>query len=350
MPLEAIVKTDEILERINHHPELSLMVRRQSYRRILQEEQRASTLVEIPARDRRESSIVRPKLRRHQEAWNYVIQNGINMKVLENLGFILEPEENVEVGFRKIGVMIGKYFALSSFDNIPRKMHEFYEFLQDTDVHPILLAIGAHIGMVREHPYRDGNGRAARILEAFILRQANYTPPIIMANEKAEYMEKMTATLGNRFSRSSSLLEPTPTEQKLHKFIAERVLRSMRNLETELENRRMYRVSFETWGAEQEQFGRITQRYVRRQHQRRRTAPTVMIDDENNSIGLTGNLSQSDVENFFSRYEKILGPVTVESVDTYADLPIQTLPRLGGRTAEERRKDTESIHTMYNGK
>eukprot|EP00523_Entomoneis_sp_CCMP467_P009697 CAMPEP_0168725030 /NCGR_PEP_ID=MMETSP0724-20121128/3939_1 /TAXON_ID=265536 /ORGANISM="Amphiprora sp., Strain CCMP467" /LENGTH=351 /DNA_ID=CAMNT_0008771793 /DNA_START=21 /DNA_END=1076 /DNA_ORIENTATION=+ len=55
-------------------------------------------------------------------------------------------------------------------------------------VHPFLLAVAVQYIFVRIHPFRDGNGRTARLLSNFILMQAGYPVIIVPFKKRASYM------------------------------------------------------------------------------------------------------------------------------------------------------------------
>jgi fido (protein-threonine AMPylation protein) len=55
-------------------------------------------------------------------------------------------------------------------------------------MHPFLLAVTVHYAFVRIHPFRDGNGRTARLLSNFILMQGGYPLIIVPFQKKASYM------------------------------------------------------------------------------------------------------------------------------------------------------------------
>ena len=50
------------------------------------------------------------------------------------------------------------------------------------DFHPVVRAVLLHGGIVKIHPFIDGNGRTARLLLNFELMRNGYTPIILRTN------------------------------------------------------------------------------------------------------------------------------------------------------------------------
>ena len=60
------------------------------------------------------------------------------------------------------------------------------------DVHPIQLAAWAHWAIARIHPFRDGNGRLARLVQDFILLSHHYVPaPLRSEDREGLYYEAL---------------------------------------------------------------------------------------------------------------------------------------------------------------
>ncbi|HEV2739994.1 MAG TPA: Fic family protein [Candidatus Elarobacter sp.] len=57
--------------------------------------------------------------------------------------------------------------------------------------HPVVLAADLHFGIVHVHPFKDGNGRTARLAMNLHLLQNGYPPLAITPSEKAEYIETL---------------------------------------------------------------------------------------------------------------------------------------------------------------
>ncbi len=89
--------------------------------------------------------------------------------------------ERVKVGDREHG---GTYVPPETRKNISMLMGEFITFINSSEVYELNTFIRAglahyHLGLI--HPFGDGNGRTARIIEALILANAGirYVPPML---------------------------------------------------------------------------------------------------------------------------------------------------------------------------
>jgi len=69
---------------------------------------------------------------------------------------------------------------------------------RSNDVNPIVHAAQHHAWFERIHPFVDGNGRVGRLLLNFTLLQAGYPPAVILASQRARYLQALkTADTGN---------------------------------------------------------------------------------------------------------------------------------------------------------
>ena len=78
---------------------------------------------------------------------------------------------------------------------VPRLMQQIvrlYNEYADT-LDPVLLATWLHHQVTEIHPFRDGNGRTARCLQALVLLLRRYVPCIIREGDRREYYEALAA-------------------------------------------------------------------------------------------------------------------------------------------------------------
>ncbi|MFH1400558.1 MAG: Fic family protein [Nanoarchaeota archaeon] len=66
----------------------------------------------------------------------------------------------------------------------------FYEFIKKK-YHVVEVAALTHLKFVEVHPFRDGNGRVARLLMNFVLLRGGFPPIIIMNENKQRYYESL---------------------------------------------------------------------------------------------------------------------------------------------------------------
>jgi Fic family protein len=68
---------------------------------------------------------------------------------------------------------------------VPQLMNELAEWLRagDTGRHPIVRAAMAHLNLVSIHPFRDGNGRVARVVQSLVLAREGLLRPEVVSIE-----------------------------------------------------------------------------------------------------------------------------------------------------------------------
>jgi len=105
----------------------------------------------------------------------------LNKRVLQGL----ELEDGVKGGeIRHHSVVVGSVYRGAPPEDCEYLVDAMCEHLQQNDApegiqqhHAILRALFAHIYMALIHPFGDGNGRTARILEYYILLQSGFAQP-----------------------------------------------------------------------------------------------------------------------------------------------------------------------------
>lgn len=91
-------------------------------------------------------------------------------------------------GFRKVDVRVGTYLC-PKWQDVPVLMKRFLKWYDTAKniLHPFELASLVHLKIVKIHPFRDGNGRIARLLMNFILLRRGYPLLNIFNDEKLLY-------------------------------------------------------------------------------------------------------------------------------------------------------------------
>jgi len=77
---------------------------------------------------------------------------------------------------------------------LPEQMHAFVMWLHSREtaaLHPAEFASAAHYKLVCIHPFKDGNGRTARLLMNLILLRAGYTTAFIPAGLRSFYLDTL---------------------------------------------------------------------------------------------------------------------------------------------------------------
>jgi len=100
--------------------------------------------------------------------------------------------------YRKVDVRVGNYIC-PSYAEVLTLMSRFFVWFRESEknLHPFELAVLAHLKFVRIHPFRDGNGRMARLLMNLVLLKRGYPLLNIFNDEKLLYylvLKKVDAT------------------------------------------------------------------------------------------------------------------------------------------------------------
>lgn len=134
----------------------------------------------------------------------------------------------VHVGDKAHG---GVYTPPKIYDDIKNLMREFVDWINDEEIlslHPFIRALLAHYYFCTIHPFWDGNGRTARLMEAIILKASNikYLP-----GELSNYYYRNVDEYYNSFSKSLRLKkEATP----FLKFCLEGIVDSLSRIKGEI--------------------------------------------------------------------------------------------------------------------
>ncbi len=79
---------------------------------------------------------------------------------------------------------------------IPARMGDFADWLRTAPITP-QTAFDAHRELVSIHPFRDGNGRAARLLMNLILLRGGYPPIAVRPQDRAAYLDALQQAQGS---------------------------------------------------------------------------------------------------------------------------------------------------------
>jgi len=251
MTKEMIEKIDEVVHKINTHPEYSRTLKSRSYNTLLCEASRHSSSMELEAQEikgRRKEAKLKRDLEHLRQAWDYLSKYKISISTLAKLGNLIEPETHVIPNFRNGPVVFGPFSPPEHYIGIAQAVSDLVRFLGSKDLHPVLSSIEAHVEMVRIHPYLDGNGRAARLLQCYVLEENDYPPAIILPSEREVYISLLGRTLDGRYHFTSSFEKPSDDEILFRKFLESKVLGSATRVENELKASRQYGIELRNLG------------------------------------------------------------------------------------------------------
>lgn len=298
--ISTIKSIEKILQQINTHPEFSNEIRLKNEEHIRNEANCHSLKIEsiedegpcINEYDCRKN----PYKRQLQNGREYLIKNGFKLGTLQGLGKIIEPTN--PTGFRQNQVLFGD-IAPPECHEVPFLLEDLIYRLNEPSTHPILKAVDAHVDFVRIHPYEDGNGRAARILQNTFLEEYGYPVPIIPFEEKEHYIQLMNITIKDRINMESSTNNPSKGELLLQSFIAGKIYESADRLKSELSKNRSY--SLMLYGVEQPGAAISIAKKIRRKA---------------NLIGAGAKVSGSNGSNRKVRELKIIGGLSSKEIES----------------------------------
>ena len=143
------------------------------------------------------------------KAWDYIIDEIIDNKTVKDqkdliyLHYVTDPDAHSRHPgtYRKSMIMVGKHEAPEPSRIFSLVENMFYNGAEITNA--IIKGIYYHHELVRIHPFIDGNGRVARLVENWILMHDLYPPLIISTiKERQAYIRDL--------ERSFSELEKSP--------------------------------------------------------------------------------------------------------------------------------------------
>lgn len=144
----------------------------------------------------------------HRDAMRYMEElsrdeTPIGRREIRDLhALILRPVEGAthqnEAGrYRSLDVRAaGTGFLYPPHYRVPEQMEEFVVWLQSEEaraLHPVVFASEAHFRFVGIHPFRDGNGRTARLLMNLLLLRSGFPIAVISNQRRAAYLDALVS-------------------------------------------------------------------------------------------------------------------------------------------------------------
>ncbi|MFT4244866.1 MAG: Fic family protein [Candidatus Woesearchaeota archaeon] len=175
------------------------------------------------------------------EGREYLLKDGISVYTLSQLGRIVEPKNHIVGNFRKKEVMYGGFEGSPpsqiyyDVDNVLYRAQNLQEF------HPVLRGLDLHVSLIQIHPYLDGNGRSARLVQDVFLEMNQYPSPIIKESEREFYIRLMENVISERI-RGHSLSDIGNAEKYFQEYMVSRILESALEIEKSVGKQRNFTV------------------------------------------------------------------------------------------------------------
>jgi len=122
----------------------------------------------------------------------------------------------------------GFSFANAMGRTYPRDMHgELDYFIAENNSidNPLDRALHAHFHIARIHPFLDGNGRLARLIQNVILVDGNYTPIIIDPKDRKDYLDLICKAQNSYDDAERKMTKP---QTAFYDFLAMNLFNSLR--------------------------------------------------------------------------------------------------------------------------
>lgn len=297
---------DKILAGIRTHPEYSHFIKEEYLKSLFQEADKHSLSIE------KENCISPSKEKKRcyeslSEARMFLAKEGVTLSSLSQLGGIIQPFDEHEKAnpqrFRIFQVKFGDFYGAPP-ESIHQSVDNLVHFLNySSNVHSVLRASAVHLETVRIHPYIDGNGRAARLLQNFCLEQRDYPPAVISSSERDHYFSLISNVFGNKSLPLMSISKPSASENLFYTFVASKVLSSARGLEEELKSKRLYDISLK--GLKKKGVAISVSNALKGAFKRRGKQLAVSLDYEPKEalFHVRGDISKDELNCFFGKYK-----------------------------------------------
>jgi hypothetical protein len=168
----------------------------------------------------------RKLLKRLQTAWKYCVQNidcngDPNQRDLEIVQAIIRPEGKLGIrkGDDECGIDLHDAIQPPPTLLVQQYINEMFDnlVLLRSEAHPIETASFLHLHTLYIHPFEDGNGRTARMLQNYMLHCNGYVPTVIEAQERDLYFKLLDS------AKDGIIVENIRTQQPFYEFIASKV-------------------------------------------------------------------------------------------------------------------------------
>ena len=216
-----------------------------------------SDMIEHPGRIKRRElrKILKQKngitLKNLTNAWDWANKNFdgyLSREFVEELAGLVEPQ--TPTAYRRDNVRITGDDAVlpPQWVKVPEMMGQLFKEANNYNLHPVNRAVYTHLHMCRIHPFIDGNGRAARLLQNLILNSRDYPPATVRIEERRFYQELLRRALNGYRERTSDGNKHkiiSAGEKSFFEYLASRVNIELASVETRLSKLPEYELALE---------------------------------------------------------------------------------------------------------
>lgn len=241
-------------------------------------------------------------------AWKFAVSNfdgTLNPALICDIVTKIEPDNiDIKQGYRKGSVRIQDEKDMTVFMR-PEKIHGQLIQLCDllsTDMHPVEKAALAHFHVARIHPFEDGNGRTARLVQNLFLQYEHYPPSILVADDKFFYFSLLKQAMSSYIERDAEGKNDkiTPCETAFNNYVASRVNAAGIEAQKMIGNMRVYEVHLNT--TEKHTIFGVKRRFEIDFRSGSRVGHVNISDLNEGYLRITGNVSSEYIGSVISAY------------------------------------------------
>jgi len=233
---------DEIEDKLllieeNPHTDLASLVRTT----LEQDSLAHSRLLEEEGKTRKEKRTKRQEKRTTlnglYDAWRYASMNfrgGLTDELITKTAELIDPSKNKgEYRTENLGLMASDPVLPLRPEKIRRDMDTLLRYSNDSEeLHAVERAALVHLHLARIHPFLDGNGRTARLLQNVILQSEGYAPATVKLEERDFYLSLLRQAMRGYKKREgetsfeevwTSPLKISDSEVNFYNFIGSKV-------------------------------------------------------------------------------------------------------------------------------
>jgi Fic family protein len=155
----------------------------------------------------------------------YNYEGKLNEKFIKSIANTVDPFTNRNGNYRTETVTVrGASWSPPGPEKINDEMSNFIAN-NETLENSIDKAVHAHFHLARIHPFRDGNGRTARLVQNTILYFAKYPPIIIREEDKSMYGVLLDSAIDS-YKKSGEEGDITKEKNEFYNFLAKKIIQS----------------------------------------------------------------------------------------------------------------------------
>src|SRR3989344_4557216 len=241
-----ISEIDQKKERLSRNPDYQDSVRHRYFTCLAQEANNNSSLLEITQSNtgkyncKNKRLELEGKIKENQERLGKALAYGTinysepyNVDFMVHLASFTEPSIN---GLRTENVRItgAKHMLPPRYEKIPKQLFSLLEEVYQGKNHPVENAALLHFHIARIHPFIDGNGRTARLMQNLHLQHYGYPPVIIENRERHHYIDLIDEAVSGYYGKDIESM--SNAERIFYNYIGSKVNASFDKIQERMDD------------------------------------------------------------------------------------------------------------------